>query len=76
MKKHHPKIHVIYKLTNYTSIYQPTDVILQHIFEHSFCQEFNKYIMNNITKQWRAKIKVYMDFKDDHPQALDMWLLV
>jgi hypothetical protein len=51
MKRTHPKIHLLFIPANCTSIFQPTDVIFQQPFKHAFCQEFNKFTMEVITKQ-------------------------
>lgn len=63
MKKNHPEIHVLYIPASCTSIYQLVDDILGRSFKHAFCQEFNKYTLNNITIQVKAEEEVVMDFK-------------
>ena len=63
MKKHHPEIHLFFISVNCTSLFQPTDVILQRPFKHAFCQEFNKYTMGLITKQLEEEVDVKVDFK-------------
>ena len=63
MKATHLQIHVLFIPTNYTSIYQPTDVILQQPLKHAFRQEFNKYTMDVITKQIETNEDIKIDFK-------------
>ena len=63
MKKHHLEIHLLFIPANCTSLFQPTDIVLQHPFKHAFHQEFNKYIMDIITKQLEEEVDVKVDFK-------------
>ena len=63
IKATHPQIHILFIPANCTSIYQPTDVILQRPFKHAFTQEFNKYTMDVITKQIETNEDIKIDFK-------------
>ena len=51
MKNNHQKILIIFVPANCTSIFQPTDVILQKPFKHEFMQEFDSFTSNDIIKQ-------------------------
>ena len=51
MKSNHPKIHLFFILVNCTFVFQPADVVLQRSFKHIFRVEFNKFIMDMISKQ-------------------------
>ena len=51
MKDNHQKILIIFVLANSTSVFQPTDVILQKPFKHEFMQEFDSFTCNDIMKQ-------------------------
>ena len=63
MKTHHSEILVLYVPANYTSIYQPADVVIQRPFKHAFRQEFNKFTMDTISSQLKGGEDVQMNFK-------------
>ena len=45
---------------NCTSVFQPTDVILQIPFKHAFRQEFDTYTSDDIDKQLEDKTPIYV----------------
>ena len=51
LKISHPHILLIFVPANSTSVFQPTDVILQRPFKHGFRQQFDTYTSKNIGKQ-------------------------
>ena len=63
MKNNHPRIHLLFKLANCTSIFQPTDVILQRPFKHVFRMKFNKFIMDVISNQIDKAEDLKIDLK-------------
>ena len=63
MKIHHLEIHVLYIPANCTSVFQPPDVVIQRPIKHAFCQEFNQFTMDTITKQLNGRTDVHIDFK-------------
>jgi hypothetical protein len=63
VKEKHPQILLISVRANCTSIFQPSDVILQTPFKHALRQEFDTYTSDDIDKQ--LEDKVAMDVKID-----------
>jgi hypothetical protein len=51
MKETHPNILVIYILSNYTSVLQPIDVILQWLLKHAFKVQFYSWTTAVIKQQ-------------------------
>jgi hypothetical protein len=63
LKEMFPNILLIFVPANCTSIFQPTDVILQRPFKHSFRQQFDEHTSQDIGKQ--------LEEKDVHSVKLD-----
>ena len=51
LKLTHPLVKTIFVPANYTSVLQPTDVILQRPFKHAFRNQYDKWSMNQISQQ-------------------------
>ena len=59
VKEKYPQILLIFVPANCTSILQPTDVMIQRPFKHSFRQQFDNYTSQDIGQQLEEK-----DLKD------------
>jgi hypothetical protein len=51
LKNTHPLVKTIFVLANCTSVFQPTDVILQRPFKHAFRNEFDEWSLDQISQQ-------------------------
>ncbi len=58
-----PNILVVFVPTNCTSVFQPTNVILQYPLKHAFKMEFNIWIVGVLKQQIESGKNPNVDFK-------------
>ena len=56
MKKAHPELIFIYVLTGCTSIFQPCDIELQHLFKHNVKKSASNYFVAAVQKERKQEV--------------------